>query len=60
MKKYILIYSFIRSLYNNGLRNVVVSLVEDEDADWDDILLNILDAMFIGETGELNESSTST
>jgi len=60
MKKYILIYSFIRSLYNNGLRNVIVSLVEDEDADWDDILLNILDAMFIGETGELNESSTST
>jgi len=60
MKKYILIYSFIRSLYNNGLRNVIVSLVENEDEDWDDILLNILDTMFMEKTGELNESPTST
>lgn len=46
MNKYLLIYAFIKGLYNHGLRDVIVSLVDDPEEDWDDAMLAILDAMF--------------
>lgn len=49
MNKYLLIYTFIKSLYNNGLRDVIISLINDPDSDWDDAMLAILDAMFFKE-----------
>lgn len=46
MNKYLLVYTFVKTLYNNGLRDVIIQLVNDPDKDWDDAMLAILDAMF--------------
>ena len=46
MNKYILVYIIIKTMYNNGLRELIETIIDDPDEEWDDTALHILDAIF--------------
>jgi len=46
MNKYILVYTIIKTMYNNGLRELIETIIDDPDEEWDDTALHILDTIF--------------
>lgn len=46
MSQYFVIYTVLKILYREVLRNLIKQYVDDPSTDWDDLLLKILDSVF--------------